>query len=100
MSSFYIILLIRIYGAELAAQVAPRLQQLVEQHRGRIHPPAETTLSERDAILITYPDQVRQPGQMPLQSLADFCETHLRGAVSGIHILPFYPSSSDDGFSD
>jgi glycosidase len=99
MSSFYIILLTRIYGAELAAQVEPRLQRLVEKYRGRIHLSSETSLSERDVILITYPDQVRQPAQPPLKTLADFCETHLRGTISGIHILPFYPSSSDDGFS-
>ncbi len=35
----------------------------------------------------------------PLRTLAEFCDQHLRGVVSGIHILPFYPYSSDDGFS-
>lgn len=56
-------------------------------------------LDAHDAILITYGDQVRSPDAAPLQSLAEFCERHLRGVVSGIHILPFYPYSSDDGFS-
>jgi sucrose phosphorylase len=56
-------------------------------------------LSQHDAILITYGEQVRQPGAPPLQALARFCEDHLPGVVSGIHILPFYPYSSDDGFS-
>jgi sucrose phosphorylase len=99
MSPFYIILLTHIYGAELAAQVEPRLQRLVDRYRGPIHPPAESSLTERDSILITYGDQVRQAGQSHLKTLADFCETHLQGVVSGIHILPFYPWSSDDGFS-
>jgi len=99
MSSFYIILLTHIYDAELAAQVEPRLQRLVERYRGRIPPPMESSLSERDSILITYGDQVRQPGRPHLKTLADFCEAHLSGLVSGIHILPFYPWSSDDGFS-
>ena len=99
MSSFYIILLTHIYDAELAAQVEPRLQRLVERYRGRIPPPMESSLSERDSILITYGDQVRQPGRLHLNTLADFCEAHLSGLVSGIHILPFYPWSSDDGFS-
>ncbi|MBI3761325.1 MAG: sugar phosphorylase, partial [Chloroflexi bacterium] len=44
-------------------------------------------------------DQVREPGVPPLRTLADFCERHLAGLVSGVHLLPFYPSSSDDGFS-
>ncbi|MBE0698557.1 MAG: sugar phosphorylase, partial [Anaerolineaceae bacterium] len=34
-----------------------------------------------------------------MQSLVDFCEKYLPGTVSGIHILPFYPWSSDDGFA-
>lgn len=92
-------LLTQIYGAGLAAKVDPRLQNLVEQYRGRIPTPADFHLSERDSILITYGDQVRQLGQPHLQTLTEFCETHLHGLVSGVHILPFYPWSSDDGFS-
>jgi glycosidase len=56
-------------------------------------------LTERDAILITYGDQVRKPGMPPLQTLAYFCERHLAGLVSGVHVLPFFPYSSDDGFA-
>jgi sucrose phosphorylase len=56
-------------------------------------------LSERDAILIVYPDQLKAKGEPPLQTLLDFCVTRLHGLISGIHILPFFRSSSDDGFS-
>jgi glycosidase len=56
-------------------------------------------LSARDAILITYGDQLREPDNAPLRTLADFCDQQLRGVVSGVHLLPFYPYSSDDGFS-
>jgi len=62
-------------------------------------PPRAPGLTARDAILITYGDQVRAPAQAPLQTLSDFCAVHLSDVVSGIHILPFYPYSSDDGFS-
>ena len=57
------------------------------------------SLTQRDAILITYPDQVHEPGSPPLRALASFCDKYVSDLVSGIHILPFYPSSSDDGFS-
>ena len=97
--TFYTTELTNIYGANLAAQVEPRLRNLVEGYRGRIPTPAEASLTERDSMLITYGDQVRKAGQPHLQTLAEFCETHLRGMVSGIHILPFFPWSSDDGFS-
>jgi sucrose phosphorylase len=56
-------------------------------------------LSEHDTLLITYGDQVQGKGKPHLQTLAVFCETHLKSTVGGIHILPFYPWSSDDGFS-
>ena len=35
----------------------------------------------------------------PLHTLAEFCSKYLTGLVSSLHILPFYPYSSDDGFS-
>ena len=56
-------------------------------------------MRSRDAILITYGDQLHEPERAPLHSLAEFCEQQLRGVISGIHLLPFYPYSSDDGFS-
>jgi len=35
----------------------------------------------------------------PLSALTVFCNKHLRGTISTVHLLPFYPYSSDDGFS-
>jgi len=51
------------------------------------------------SVLITYGDQLREPDRAPLRTLAEFCDTHLRSVVDDIHLLPFYPYSSDDGFS-
>lgn len=55
--------------------------------------------SENDVVLITYADMVRAEGEAPLRSLRAFCEQHLTGAIKTVHLLPFYPWSSDDGFS-
>jgi glycosidase len=66
--------------------------------REKVPAPGER-LTERDAFLITYGDQINEPGRRPLQVLADFLETHLQDVISGVHLLPFYPYSSDDGFS-
>jgi sucrose phosphorylase len=49
-------------------------------------------------VLITYADQLRGPDAVPLQVLRQFL-ARVTGLISGIHLLPFYPSSSDDGFS-
>ena len=97
--TFYTTELNTLYGPKKAPQVEARLRNLIQQYRGRIPIPPETSLSERDSILITYPDQVRQAGQPHLKTLFRFCEDWLLGVVKGIHILPFFPWSSDDGFS-
>ena len=97
--TFYTTFLEAIYGAERAGEVENRLINLVEHYRGRISVPQDTCLSERDVILITYGDQVQRSGQPHLRTLSEFCRSHLSGAVNGIHILPFFPWSSDDGFS-
>lgn len=59
----------------------------------------KSPLSQKDCMVITYGDQVRQPGVPPLRTLGKFFEGRLHGLVSSVHLLPFYPSSSDDGFS-
>ncbi len=54
---------------------------------------------ERDIVLITYGDMVHAEGERPLQSLHRFVGSRLGDAIRTIHILPFFPYSSDDGFS-
>ncbi len=61
--------------------------------------PVTGHLTERDAILITYGDQFHEADRPPLQTLAAFLDDHLQDAISGVHILPCFPYSSDDGFS-
>ncbi len=65
--------------------------------RGRI--PSPIPWSERDAWLITYADQFREPGEQPLRTLNRFLANHLDPWLNGVHVLPFFPWSSDDGFS-
>lgn len=55
--------------------------------------------SEQDAILITYGDLIRSKGEMPLESLAHVCRQYLKGVFNTLHILPFFPYSSDRGFA-
>ncbi|MEA3337142.1 MAG: alpha-amylase family glycosyl hydrolase [Chloroflexota bacterium] len=56
-------------------------------------------LTEKDAILITYGDQFLEPDRAPLETLHRFLRTYLADVLSGVHILPCFPFSSDDGFS-
>ncbi|MDA7914802.1 sugar phosphorylase [bacterium] len=56
--------------------------------------------SERDVVLITYADQVRESGMTPLQAQRRFLLDHgLQELIRCVHLLPFCPFTSDDGFS-
>ena len=87
-----------LYGKDKAPQLYERAQKLMDGYRARI-PARNNELTERDSILITYGDQVQSPDEKPLLTLSRFCKEYLTDVVSGIHILPFYPWTSDDGFS-
>jgi glucosylglycerate phosphorylase len=89
-------ILAELYGPQTARATMDQLSPRLENFRR----PVETgRLSQRDVLLITYPDQVTRSGQAPLATLADFAEEHLAERITAIHLLPFYPSSSDDGFA-
>jgi len=91
-----------LYGREGAAasmrQLSVLLKSWPRQTLGRFRRTVKP-LAEHDILLITYADQLREPGEAPLRTLARFCKSHLQGLISGVHILPFYPASSDDGFA-
>ncbi|MBN2457501.1 sugar phosphorylase [Candidatus Woesearchaeota archaeon] len=55
--------------------------------------------TEKDSVLIVYPDMLRDKNRLPLQVLLEFSREHLAHSINTIHLLPFYPYSSDRGFS-
>jgi sucrose phosphorylase len=54
---------------------------------------------ESDCLVITYGDSILHEGEKPLHSLKGFLDKQVKGSINGVHILPFYPFTSDDGFS-
>lgn len=93
-------LLQRLYGAKPSALAYEKLQRRLEIARTRLQVETPAPLySQRDVVLITYGDTLQDSRQAPLHTLHQFAAQHLRGIISAIHILPFYPFSSDDGFS-
>lgn len=87
-----------LYGAETTSHLLNRVEALIERYRTRI-PPRNGELTQHDSILITYGDQVQTPNEKPLKTLKTFCDNYLIDIVDGVHFLPFYPWTSDDGFS-
>ena len=55
--------------------------------------------SGEDIVLITYADSITSDSRTPLETLKHFADQYLSESISIIHILPFFPYSSDDGFS-
>ena len=57
---------------------------------------------ESDILLITYADSILNPARQdekPLVTLYNFLKRRLQDRISCVHILPFFPYSSDDGFA-
>ena len=54
---------------------------------------------EKDVVLITYADQFSTKGEQALPVFTRFYNEWLSRTFSHVHLLPFYPWSSDDGFS-
>ncbi|MBN2815411.1 MAG: sugar phosphorylase [Campylobacterales bacterium] len=87
-----------LYSKEDAKKAYLGVKALIKKYKERINS-QEYHLSEKDTILITYGDQVQLVNEAPLETLKKFLDEHLKGVINSVHILPFYPYSSDDGFS-
>ena len=55
--------------------------------------------SEKDVALITYGDSIVPTEGTPLKELASFVRERLGDSISIVHVLPYFPWTSDDGFA-
>lgn len=89
-----------LYGEDDAERIGRRVDRILETHKQLREREVKGPLwTHRDVVLITYGDTVQSPERMPLPTLRDFLASHLADAFSMVHVLPFFPWSSDDGFS-
>lgn len=65
--------------------------------RGRVA--GNTLWSQTDAVLITYGNSIVDGAHKPLDLLHDFLLNHIKSTLNSVHILPFFPHTSDDGFA-
>lgn len=86
-----------LYG-EKAGEVKKQVDAVIEKYRSSL-PHYEKRLTEKDVVLITYADTIRCEGQFPLETLDEFLGENLDELINTIHLLPFFPFSSDDGFA-
>ena len=69
------------------------------QRRKRARRPGNALWSQDDALLITYGNSLIDGKHKPLDLLHHFLGSQLSGVLDGVHILPFFPFTSDDGFA-
>jgi sucrose phosphorylase len=97
-----------LYGLEAAERWMPELERILNVHHA--HKPPEMLEKEEKynpehrfcqdhILLITYGDMVNGDGPTPLSTLHRFVDHYARGAINTLHLLPFFPYSSDRGFA-
>lgn len=96
--NFVEIRLNRIYSRRDAISCLGGIEKLVEHYRKRIKS-RPYTQTEKDVILIAYGDHITDQAEKPLATLKKFLDKFCQNKINSVHILPFYPWSSDDGFS-
>lgn len=99
-----------LYGDAAAKKWLPEFERILKVHYAhkteemlqleKSFEPARR-FSERDVALITYGDLLKSKARSPLAGLSAFLDerTELKRVMNIIHILPFFPYSSDRGFS-
>ena len=99
-----------LYGETAAEIYMPELERILRVHYAHKTPKmlkaekgfeAANRFTEKDVILITYGDLLRSENRTPLATLASFLEKipEINRVINTLHILPFFPYSSDRGFS-
>lgn len=97
-----------LYGFKIADKYYLELERLIKSHyayKSDFLLKYENSIdhselfSEKDIVLITYGDIIKGRYKKPLSCLYTFARKYLKDAFNTIHILPFFPYSSDRGFS-
>ncbi|MBC8492004.1 MAG: hypothetical protein H8D42_05540 [Candidatus Marinimicrobia bacterium] len=90
-------LLAQLYASENVESILNQIENLLDNYRRKSK--SSSVFSEDDVALICYGDSFRSPGKPPLQILHEFLVQYLNDSIYIIHLLPFFPYTSDDGFS-
>ena len=80
-------------------EVNSRIVSTIKKHGSITDRVIQEKWSEKDLVLITYADSITRNDLNPLKALDYFLSKYLPETFNAIHILPFFPYSSDDGFS-
>lgn len=88
-----------VYGETFSDAHVDALEKKISQAAMVITENRKPLWDEKDVVLITYADQFFEEGGGALPVFIRFYNKWLSHCFSHVHLLPFYPWSSDDGFS-
>ncbi len=88
-----------VYGESFSEAHLKALLEKIDNAGSVITEKRKASWDEKDIVLITYADQFSAPGEKALPVFTRFYNEWLSHSFSHVHLLPFYPWSSDDGFS-
>ena len=86
-----------IYAEKYHVNILNSLLEIISNHKK--FSTKKSRWDETDVALITYGNSIKKNEEIPLVTLKKFLDKNLTNQVSVVHILPFFPFSSDDGFS-
>ncbi|ECL8005647.1 sugar phosphorylase [Listeria innocua] len=88
----------RLYAEDVVDSLAARIEARVQQTQQR-KLTRKDQWDEKDIVLITYGDQFKEESKKTLKTFKKMYDSYLKSTFEVVHFLPFYPYSSDDGFS-
>lgn len=88
----------KIYEGAFPADTLNQLTEAIRQTQKELGYQRKAHWDEKDVVLITYADQFREREAPTLRTFSRFYQQHLK-CFTLVHLLPFFPYSSDDGFS-
>ncbi|TKI05054.1 DUF3459 domain-containing protein [Martelella alba] len=92
-------LLEEIYASSITQAQLDTIKSQVSFAKSTLQQSRKAHWDQKDVMLITYADQFMEAEQPTLATLTRFFDQRLRNTFNLVHLLPFYPYSSDDGFS-
>jgi len=87
-----------LYGDKESGPISKKIFELIRLKKNKIPGKVRSKWSEKDAFLITYGNTLLDSGPT-LKTLGRFLNKYVKDVFSFVHLLPFYPYTSDDGFS-
>ncbi|EUJ23183.1 hypothetical protein PGRAN_09641 [Listeria grandensis FSL F6-0971] len=87
-----------IYESESVVSIEKEIRERVSRAKANVRK-RKQGWDQRDVVMITYGDQFFKEQEPTLRTLREMYDAYLKEMFEVVHILPFYPYSSDDGFS-